>query len=147
MDDRDRIVQIGDSLRELKNVYFCTARLVAENFGITSTQFLALRILRKKPQIGLNELAERMHTGASTASGVVDRLVQAGYIERERLDSDRRSIVLKLSPEGEELLDRTNDRILNRLSPILQLSNEEVEQLLKTHRKIIALLQQTREDQ
>ncbi|WP_276352534.1 MarR family winged helix-turn-helix transcriptional regulator [Cohnella caldifontis] len=141
MDDRNPIVRIGDSLRELNRVFFHVTRRDCEEFGITPIQFLALRVLKQYPRIGLNELSELMHSGASTVSGVVDRLVQAGFIERERLEKDRRAVELNLSSAGNEMVEQMNDRILDRLSPLLTLSEEDIGHLLRVQGKIIDLLQ------
>ncbi|WP_123040012.1 MarR family winged helix-turn-helix transcriptional regulator [Cohnella candidum] len=146
MDEQNPIIRITNSLRELNQTYFQTTRKEAEACGITQIQYLMLRLLKQYPKIGLNELSELMHTGASTASGVVDRLVQAGLIERDRLETDRRAVVLKLSPEGERLVEVTSERVLKRLSPLLSLSEEDIGHLLRIHAQIVHILQKARED-
>ena len=146
MDERSPIVRIGDSLRKLNQAFFQATRREAEACGVTPIQFLVLRILKKYPHIGLNELSELMYTGASTVSGIVERLVRAGLIKRERAEKDRRSVVLNLTSAGEELVVKAHERIMQRLSPLRQLSDEEVDHLLRIHETIIQILQQTRED-
>ena len=146
MEDQEKIVRITRSLRELNQSYYQATRKDAESCGVTPIQHLALRLLKQYPMIGLGELSDLMYTGASTASGVVDRLVRAGLIVRDRLKEDRRAVVLKLSAEGEELLARTSERILRRLSPLLELSEEDVGHLLRVHGKIIDILQKARGD-
>jgi DNA-binding MarR family transcriptional regulator len=145
-DEQNPILRIGESLRELNRLFFHTARMDAEICGVTPIQFMALRMLHKYPMIGLQELSQLMHTGASTASGVVDRLEKAGLILRKRAESNRRAIVLQLSPAGETLLAKADERIMKRLSPLKQLSDEDVEQLLRIHSKMIDILQKVREE-
>ncbi|TJY43218.1 MarR family transcriptional regulator [Cohnella pontilimi] len=146
MEEQNPIVRISNSLRELNQTFFQTTRREAEACGTTQIQHLVLRLLKQYPMIGLNELSELMHTGASTASGVVDRLVHAGLIERDRLETDRRAVVLKLSPEGERLVEVTSERLLDRLSPLLSLPEEDVDQLLRIHGQIVQILQKAREE-
>lgn len=61
----------------------------AEELQITSTQLMVLRKLAMHPDIGITELADLLHLGNSAASGVVDRMVKAGLITRQRSQSDR----------------------------------------------------------
>jgi DNA-binding MarR family transcriptional regulator len=144
---QEKIMSITTSLRELNQNFYQTTRKDAETCGVTQIQYLVLRLLKQYPLIGLNELSDLMHTGASTTSGVVDRLVQAGVILREKPPTDRRAIVLKLSPEGEELMERMGKRIMKRLSPLLQIPDEDIGHLLRIHGQIVSILQQAREEQ
>lgn len=146
MEENNPIIRIGNSLRELNRAFFNATRKDAELCGVTPIQFLALRLLKHYPLIGLGELSELMHIGASTASGVVDRLVQAGLIRRERTEKDRRAVVLRLSQAGEDLLMQANDRIMKRLSPLMELPAPDVEHLLRIHEIMIDILRKAGEE-
>ncbi len=146
MEGPNPIDGIVHSLRELNRAFYLAIRKDVEDFGLTNIQFRAMRLLKQFPKIGLNELSNLMHSGASTASGIVERLVHAGLVLRERPDWDRRALVLMLSPAGEELLEQANGRIMRRLSPMLELSNADVEHMLRIHKQIIAILERVREE-
>jgi DNA-binding MarR family transcriptional regulator len=146
LDEQQQILRIANSFREVNQQFYQATRKDADVCGVTPIQYLVLRMLKQYPQIGLTELSDLMHTGASTTSGVVDRLVQAALVAREKLSTDRRAIVLKLTPEGEDLITRTNERIMNRLSSLLELSPEDVEHLLRIHRQMVTILQKAREE-
>ncbi len=148
VDEQLPFSRIMNSLRELNQSFFQATRKDAESFGVTRTQLMAMKIVKQNPTISLGELSDRMHSSPSTASGIVDRLVQAGWIARDRPQQDRRSVVLKLTPEGERLLELTSERIMNRLSPLMQqLPEEDIQHLLRIHGQIVNMLQQAREDQ
>lgn len=83
----------------------------AEELNITSTQLMVLRKLSLHPDIGITELADLLHLGNSAASGVVDRMVKAGLITRERSQSDKRIFKLAMTEKGKEI------RLLSRQSP------------------------------
>ncbi len=79
-----------------------------KNSGITSQQFNVLRILRgqiDKP-CSLKLIKERMLDRMSDASRIVDKLVAKGLVSRTTSDEDRRSINLKISESGLELLKK-----------------------------------------
>jgi DNA-binding MarR family transcriptional regulator len=146
VDEQQQILQIANSFREVNQNFYQATRKDAEACGVTPIQYLVLRMLKQYPNIGLNELSELMHTGASTASGVVDRLVQAGLVMRGKPETDRRAVVLNLSSEGEVLLSRTNERIMRRLSSLLELSDADIDHLLRIHQQIAHILQRAREE-
>jgi DNA-binding MarR family transcriptional regulator len=93
----------------------------------------------------LSELAENIHIGSSAASGIVDRLVKMGTIVRERLESDRRSVALVLTAKGEDLLQHANEISIKNLYPLLDLSDEEVDDLLRLHQLIVKKITQSGE--
>jgi DNA-binding MarR family transcriptional regulator len=68
-------------------------------------QFSILMQLHYKGPCGMSEISERFDVTAAAASQLVDKLVQAGYIERTEDPSDRRAKLLKLSSEGAKLVD------------------------------------------
>jgi DNA-binding MarR family transcriptional regulator len=71
----------------------------------------------------MSEISERFDVSAAAASQLVDKLVQAGYIERTEDPSDRRAKLLKLSTKGARLVDdgiqeryRWMDELASKLS-------------------------------
>ena len=83
----------------------------AKSTGLSMPQFSILMQLHYKGPCGMSEISERFDVSAAAASQLVDKLVQAGYIERTEDPSDRRAKLLKLSTKGAKLVD---DGILER---------------------------------
>src|SRR5689334_10716052 len=52
----------------------------------------------------IRELAERMLIQHHSAVELVNRLEAKGYVERERAQSDRREVLVALTPKGEQVL-------------------------------------------
>jgi DNA-binding MarR family transcriptional regulator len=59
---------------------------------------------RSKPTIGV--LAERMQLQPHSTVGLIDRLVERGFLVRLRATDDRRQVLVKLTHDGEELLEK-----------------------------------------
>ena len=84
-------------------------------FGITSSQYNVLRILRGAGADGLcrNEISERMVTATPDMSRLLDRMEKAGWVTRERAEDDRRQVSTYITKSGMELLAKletpTND--------------------------------------
>ena len=77
-----------------------------EQYNLTQQQFNILRILRGQypnPST-VNLLKERMIDKMSDASRIVDRLVQKGLVSRCTNNKDRRSVDIRISESGLDLL-------------------------------------------
>src|SRR5260221_6295664 len=79
-------------------------RRETETLGITSRQATLLSLIQEHPRLSLRELASLERISAPSLSGHVDRLEQAGLIERVRSGGDRRRVGLELTTAGERLL-------------------------------------------
>ena len=79
-------------------------RRETESLGITSRQATLLSLIKEHPGLSLRELAALERISAPSLSGHVDRLEQAGLIERVRSGGDRRRVGLELTTAGDRLL-------------------------------------------
>jgi|SRR6266498_1292773 len=77
-----------------------------KEFGLTGTQYNALRILRGAGPKGLpcSEIGERMITRDPDITRLLNRLEQRGLVERTRDQHDRRVIYGKITAAGQRLL-------------------------------------------
>jgi DNA-binding MarR family transcriptional regulator len=73
--------------------------------NLTMSQLKILFALRLHGGAGGQELAHMMGVSPATMTGIVDRLVAAGYVTRREDSHDRRVRRIELSPNGDELLD------------------------------------------
>ena len=80
--------QANDAMREL---------------GLTGAQADALTVLRQAGPLSLNELGDLVIAEAGHPSRLVDRLVEAGLVERRAADDDRRRVVLSLTARGRRI--------------------------------------------
>lgn len=53
----------------------------------------------------MGQLACSVHCDASTATGMVDRLIAQNLVMRESCESDRRTKLLALTPKGQKVMD------------------------------------------
>jgi DNA-binding MarR family transcriptional regulator len=71
--------------------------------GITAAQADAIVVIGQAEPVSLKELGELLIAEAGHPSRLVDRLVEAGLVERRAAESDRRRIVLRLTAKGRRL--------------------------------------------
>ena len=83
-------------------------------FGITGTQYNVLRILRGAGKMGLcrNEVRDRLVAQVPDVTRLLDRLEDAGLIERERSTSDRRLVATHITTKGLDLLTAMDGPVL-----------------------------------
>jgi DNA-binding MarR family transcriptional regulator len=91
-------------LRTSDRIQICIARLLREH-GLTPSQYNVLRILRGEGQpLPILEIASRTITVVPGITGLIDRLEQAGFVNRVRCETDRRVIYVALTNQGTRTL-------------------------------------------
>ena len=73
---------------------------------LTMPQLRALFALRRHGDCRMGIVAGQLGTSLSTATGVIDRLVERGLVERWQDPDDRRSNVCRLTSDGVDLAER-----------------------------------------
>ncbi|AWN44182.1 MarR family winged helix-turn-helix transcriptional regulator [Methylobacterium durans] len=74
--------------------------------GLSIPQFDVLSTLTEREGLTQQELAARLYVTKGNVSGLIDRLVEAGLVERRAIPGDRRSHALHLTPAGTTLASR-----------------------------------------
>ena len=94
--------ELGETSRMMRRYY---DRGVAA-LGVTTAQWRVLLRLAREPGLKQVELAERMDVEPITACRIVDRLEEAGLVERLRDPEDRRAWRLQLTAKAQPLVKR-----------------------------------------
>jgi DNA-binding MarR family transcriptional regulator len=77
--------------------------------GLTGPQADALVVIGQAEPIALKDLGRLLIAEAGHPSRLVDRLVEAGLVERRASEDDRRRVELKLTPAGRRLARRVEN--------------------------------------
>ncbi|MFS0837195.1 MarR family winged helix-turn-helix transcriptional regulator [Paenibacillus sp. 1P03SA] len=147
MEKQERSHRIFQSYREVNHAFFQVLMKAAQLYGLTPVQLLTLKNLKEHPRIGLGELSEHILLGTSTTSGIVDRLVKAGLVSRERSETDRRSVTLKLTEKGLEQWNLVERDHMDRLYILASVSEEDQRQLERINTQILDILQKVRDEE
>ena len=138
-----RKTTVADDARSILN---CVRKLVRalrlfdkeaqSRYGLTTAQLFVLHVIRDNPQCSMNELASLTATDQSTASVIVQRLVDGGYVSRKSSTHDRRTVVLNLTKEGETLTRNSpvpvQERILQSASTMSPADRAALIRLLRS---------------
>ncbi|WP_127530472.1 MarR family winged helix-turn-helix transcriptional regulator [Paenibacillus kobensis] len=133
------------SLREVNRAFYNQIHQNLDQLGVTAVQYMVLKVLHNNPRIGLSELSELILSTNSTTSGVIDRMVKAGWVTRERSDTDRRSVILTLTQEGTAIWEQSYAIRLQQSEPLLEMPESDHAELIRIHRNIVNILQKARE--
>ena len=71
--------------------------------GVTGMQRIVIRLIGRYPEIAAGRLADLVHVHPSTLTGVLRRLVDRGFVHRERDPEDARRSKFVLLPPGEQI--------------------------------------------
>lgn len=90
------------TLLALRDLVVAGARVnhvVARRAGLSETELVTLEHLSRE-QIGPAEVARRLEVSTAAATGIVDRLVARGHVERRPHPADRRRTELVITRSG-----------------------------------------------
>jgi MarR family transcriptional regulator, organic hydroperoxide resistance regulator len=91
--------------------------------GLTGAQADALAVIGQAGPLSLKDLGELLIAEAGHPSRLVDRMVEAGLVERRAAGDDRRRVELSLTPKGRKV----ERRVLETREAMLALGRELVD--------------------
>jgi DNA-binding MarR family transcriptional regulator len=115
------------------------ARMLREyDIEINPAQGRILFVLWREDGIPIRELANRTSLGKSTLTSMLDRLEEAGYIARERSESDRR-VVLVRRTDKDRAAQAAYERVSAAMSGVFyrDLSDDEIGTFERTLERIL----------
>lgn len=135
-------VDVANRLRPVLLQLVRELRREVHPLGITGGQVSLLVQIKRKPEIGVRELAALERVSPAAMSGAVDRLERAGLIRRRTDAADRRRQGLSVSPAGERVLRAVKRRRTAWLASRLErLSAEELDTLDGAVEPLLSLLE------
>jgi DNA-binding MarR family transcriptional regulator len=114
------------------------AEVEEAGFDLTPVQYAALAAISTHPGVDQATLAGLIAYDRTTITGVVDRLVQKGFLVRQPSKKDRRAHALEMTDEGRETLLAVAPAVEAAQDVMLRgLSDEEAAEFLRLFRKAI----------
>ena len=85
-------------LRRVVALVYQYSRMMLKQYGITSPQYLALKVLARADQpLSSVALSKELKVTPANVTAIVDRLEKKGYVQRTRKPEDRRILQLELN--------------------------------------------------
>ncbi|MDG2532435.1 MarR family transcriptional regulator [Sphingomonas sp. HITSZ_GF] len=109
-----------------------TSRLLRRRFderartsGASVAQWRVLKILYRHPGLNQGQLAEHLEVEPITACRMIDRMEEAGFVERRRDPADRRAWRIHLTDKASPVLEELQELAAELIEEALQGLNSE----------------------
>ena len=139
-DRRQALVsEVIETQGRLTRVAFRTASHSLDQVKFSLKQLRGLFTIGFEGTLTVGRLAELLGRGQPSTSALLERLVQAGMVERSQDPADRRRTLVRLSPQGRETVAQFMD--IQRawdLTYLPRLREEDLEALLQGLRAVVA---------
>jgi DNA-binding MarR family transcriptional regulator len=89
---KDRVTRVDNAVREMAAQTVVTSQMVAGHFGLHTTDLRVLDIIYMRGQVTAGDLAKATGLTSGSVTALIDRLSNAGYVERRDDDTDRRKV-------------------------------------------------------
>lgn len=103
-----RTSEIEDRIREtawsVARSSFTSLRGQLHQVHLSPPQYWVLQMLEDAPRLSTGEISERLAVRLPTVTGFLDLLVKQGYVVRSPSASDRRKVLVRLTPRGASTL-------------------------------------------
>lgn len=130
---------IGYNLRRAHATVFADFEAAVGEIGVTSGQFGLLTLIDAHPGITQLELSRAVGLEKSAVNPAIERLERRGFVRRSRSATDRRTLCLELTREGESALTELDAIVARHDAKVgAGLTEEERRTLLRLLRKLAA---------
>jgi DNA-binding MarR family transcriptional regulator len=90
------------ALRKITRAIDLYSKKLVKQTGLTAPQLIVLREVHQQGRCKPSEIARQVHLSQATITTIIDRLVKADLVTRERSQSDRRAVKIALTELGRE---------------------------------------------
>ena len=96
------VARLGLAVRRMGAQSVIASRMIAERFGLHTTDLEVLDLIFLRGEASAGDLAEATGLTSGSVTALIDRLVRAGYVERQADPSDRRRVLVRAREEAIE---------------------------------------------
>jgi DNA-binding MarR family transcriptional regulator len=94
--------------RAAMNQMKCASSERLVRMGISMAQLHILYTLQRSGEMPMSRLAEMLHVSLSSATGLIDRVEERGFVERTRVPEDRRIVLIRVTDAGRRMLEEVD---------------------------------------
>ena len=134
--------RIAMSLRRITHAIDAYSRTLKAEFDVTGPQLICLYHIARHEPTTLSAISTTVSLSAGTVNGILDRLQAKRLITRKRTAKDRRKVMIRLTEQGRELVNRAPSLLHAQLAAHIEtlpdfkqaaiaLSLEEIEKLME----------------
>ncbi|AQZ50048.1 HTH-type transcriptional regulator MhqR [Martelella mediterranea DSM 17316] len=93
-------------LKAVRHVEGNLRERLRENYAMTLPRFDVMAALHAAPEgMRMSELSKQLVVSNGNVTGVIEKLVADGLVERENQETDRRAFLVRITDKGKALMD------------------------------------------
>jgi DNA-binding MarR family transcriptional regulator len=111
------------------------------DLNFSKTELMALVVVERYGEVSMSQICDALNIPMSTATGIVDRMVRKGFLQRERSETDRRMVVVSMTEKGRGIFQHYKGMLTGYLEQIeAALTENELQLLYKIFMKVTAII-------
>lgn len=136
------ISRLSQAFIPMMHIFHNLAGEVVKLTDFSLAQYRVVMLVYRHGSMSINELKNSLNIAQSTASEMIDRLVQQNVLQKKVDPADRRITLFTLTPTARRKIEHHFSSISNIYHKILSpLNSAEQKKLLESFETILALLQ------
>jgi len=117
------------------------------HLNLSIGQLKSLFFISNRGTTSLSKLAAALRVTPTNTTGIVDRLLKRGLITRKESPDDRRVLLLRTTPLGDELITELRQKRKERMAELFnRLSEEEAKYLTEALKIMVRVIDVQREE-
>ncbi|MDZ4816822.1 MAG: MarR family transcriptional regulator [Verrucomicrobiota bacterium] len=132
-----KIQELAHIMMRLQRCFLISLSHQLAKGNISISQYTLLSFLNQDESRNMSQLAQLMGHTTAAATGLIDRMVEAGYVERFHSTEDRRKVLVRITQKGVGVVQAVQNDISKNLGEVMKvLSADEQEYWLAIYRKV-----------
>jgi DNA-binding MarR family transcriptional regulator len=144
--------QLSEMTRRFSNafvpvmhIFHNIASEVSKTADLSLAQYRVIMLVYQSGPMSINALKNGLNTAQSSASEMVNRLVNSGFLQREKSPNDRRVTMFQLTDRARDLIQQRTRMMQDVFRDMLEhFSAEEQNQLVESFELILKLMVKVR---
>ena len=116
-----RIIEAFDKISKV----FASMESFNGEISLSKPELLTLESVSKQKELTMSKLAKNLDIGFSTATSIIDRLIEKNLVVRERNGGDRRVVKVFLSKEGEKIMSSYQEQTKISFKKMIEFLTED----------------------
>lgn len=126
------------SIMRVHQILMARLNELLEPFGLTFPRYEALMLLHfsRRGSLPLGKMSDRLQVHRTSITNTIDGLERSGFVRRMPHESDRRTVLAEILPEGRRVAEESTTVLNDAAFGTAPLSERQLESLFRTLRAL-----------
>jgi len=143
LDKNEKALEIIALTKKIMHLFRQSMEKEMRTIDFTESQGLVVRTLAHYGDMKVSDMSKRLDLSNSTVSGIIERLVKKGVVERKRSEEDRRIVMISLTEEHRRDFKLHFDLLKKKMESVMTIGTEkDIDFILTALKKLKAILEE-----